>query len=135
MTLPALAIILLGICVSCGPQPIPVAVNHYIVAQEALAADDLEIAQAALKQLVRSGNESVSSLAEKASSLSSISQVRRIFKTLSENMINNYVIPVYFPVAYCPTYNKGAKWIQKNNVSIANPYYGTSMIECGVFKN
>ena len=44
-------------------------------------------------------------------------------------------IPPGYAVAFCPMADddRGARWVQKKG-EIANPYFGSSMLICGVFK-
>lgn len=131
-----IACLLAFVVLSCGPTPIPLSLSHYVTAQEALANDNLEVAQAALLQLSRSAEKSVGSIAEKAASASTIKDVRAIFKTLSDSVVETQSLPEGFAIAYCPMAfdGNGAQWIQKSESDLINPYFGASMLNCGAFK-
>ena len=121
---------------ACGSSdPTPPALVHYVAAQEALAADDLDQAHQALQGLIQNANPTLKPLAEKAASAADLAAVRVAFKPLSEE-VRKGQIPEGYVVAYCPMADgdKGAHWIQKDQPQIANPYFGASMLRCGVFK-
>ena len=121
---------------ACGSSdPAPAALVHYVAAQEALAADDLDQARQALQGLVQSASPTLKPLAEKAASAADLAAVRVAFKPLSEEVMKGQ-IPEGYVVAYCPMADgeKGAHWVQKDQPQIANPYFGASMLRCGVFK-
>ena len=121
---------------ACGSSDqAPPALVHYVAAQEALAADDLDQARQALQGLVQSANPTLKPLAEKAASAADLAAVRVAFKPLSEEVMKGQ-IPEGYVVAYCPMADgeKGAHWVQKDQPQIANPYFGASMLRCGVFK-
>ena len=121
---------------ACGSSDqAPPALLHYVAAQEALAADDLDQARQALQGLVQSASPTLKPLAEKAASAADIAAVRVAFKPLSEE-VRKGQIPEGYVVAYCPMADgdKGAHWVQKDQPQIANPYFGASMLRCGVFK-
>ena len=121
---------------ACGSSdPTPPALVHYVAAQEALAADDLDQAHQALQGLIQNANPTLKPLAEKAARADDLAAVRVAFKPLSEE-VRKGQIPEGYVVAYCPMADgdKGAHWIQKDQPQIANPYFGASMLRCGVFK-
>ena len=121
---------------ACGSSdPAPPALVHYVAAQEALAADDLDQARQALQGLIQSASPTLKPLAEKAASAADLAAVRVAFKPLSEEVMKGQ-IPEGYVVAYCPMADgeKGAHWVQKDQPQIANPYFGASMLRCGVFK-
>ena len=129
----SLVALALTACGSSGPTP--PALLHYVAAQEALAADDLDQAHQALQDLVQSASPTLKPLAEKAASAADLAAVRVAFKPLSEEVMKGQ-IPEGYVVAYCPMADgeKGAHWVQKDQPQIANPYFGASMLRCGVFK-
>ena len=121
---------------ACGSSdPTPPALVHYVAAQEALAADDLDQAHQALQGLIQNANPTLKPLAEKAARAADLAAVRVAFKPLSEEVMKGQ-IPEGYVVAYCPMADgdKGAHWVQKDQPQIANPYFGASMLRCGVFK-
>ena len=131
-----LSLLLLIAIAACGSSnPTPPALVHYVAAQEALAADDLDQAHQALQGLIQNANPTLKPLAEKAASAADLAAVRVAFKPLSEEVMKGQ-IPEGYVVAYCPMADgdKGAHWVQKDQPQIANPYFGASMLRCGVFK-
>lgn len=122
--------------VACGEQEIPAELAHYVAAQEALAADDYSGAKKALGQLAQASPNSFKTLAEQAANAGDIEAVRAAFKPLSDEVVKGEV-PDGYVLAYCPMAdnNEGAHWIQKDGPSIMNPYFGASMLHCGVFKD
>ncbi len=131
-----LSLLFLVAIAACGsPDPAPPALIDYIAAQEALADDDLDRAQKALQGLVQNASPTLKPLAEKAASAADLVAVRTAFKPLSEEVMKN-PIPEGYVVAYCPMADgdRGAHWVQKDQPQIANPYFGSSMLRCGVFK-
>ena len=131
-----LSLLFLIAIAACGSSDqAPPALLHYVAAQEALAADDLDQARQALQGLVQSASPTLKPLAEKAASGADLAAVRVAFKPLSEQ-VRKGQIPEGYVVAYCPMADgdKGAHWVQKDQPQIANPYFGASMLRCGVFK-
>lgn len=128
-------LILIAIAACSSPEPAPPALVAYVAAQEALAADDLDRAHQALQGLVQSAGPTLKPLVEKAASAADLSAVRTAFKPLSEEVMKGQ-IPEGYVVAYCPMADgeKGAHWVQKDQAQIANPYFGASMLRCGIFK-
>ena len=110
--------------------------NHYITAQEALAADDFEAAKAALDQIAGSGTdeEDLRTLASKAARAEDSEKMRTAFKPLSEQAVQ-HSLPQGMVVAFCPMAddNEGARWIQKDG-DVANPYFGEEMLTCGTIE-
>ena len=130
-----LFLIALALTACASPDSPSPALVHYVAAQEALAADDLDQARQALQDLVQNASPTLKPLAEKAASAADITAVRVAFKPLSEE-VRKGQIPEGYVVAYCPMADgdKGAHWVQKDQPQIANPYFGASMLRCGVFK-
>ena len=133
--LSCLFIVAIAIAACGSSDPAPPALVHYVAAQEALADDDLDQAHQALQGLIQNANPTLKSLAEKAASAADLAAVRVAFKPLSEEVMKGQ-IPEGYVVAYCPMADgdKGAHWVQKDQPQIANPYFGASMLRCGVFK-
>lgn len=103
--------------------------SDYVTAQEALAADDFAKAIAAVKAFAGKAPVAVKPLAQKAAEATDIKALRAAFKPLSEEVVKGE-LPAGHVVAFCPMYNKGAHWIQKDG-KVANPYYGKAMLTCG----
>ena len=121
--------------VACSSEPIPPALGHYVSAQEALANDDFDKARAALQNLAQHADPALVSLVKKAAKAQDITAVRTAFKSLSEKLIKGE-IPEGYVLAYCPMADddRGAHWIQQDQPQLMNPYFGATMLHCGVFK-
>ena len=129
--------IVLTALIACGtPEPISPTLGHYVGAQEALANDNFPQAQAALKSLVQHADPVLKPLVIKAANASDITAVRAAFKPLSAEIIKNEV-PEGYVRAYCSMADgdRGAHWIQKDQSRLMNPYFGATMLHCGVFKD
>ena len=122
--------------IACGAsESVPPALSAYVSAQEALADDDFDKARTALQNLVQHADPALKSLVEKAANAKDITAVRTAFKPLSEEVIKGD-IPEGYVLAYCPMADNdtGAHWIQKDQPQLMNPYFGATMLHCGVFK-
>jgi hypothetical protein len=126
---------LIALVACSSSDPVPPTLGHYISAQEALAADDFDKARAALQNLAQHADPSLVSLAKEAANAADITAVRTAFKPLSEEFIKGEV-PEGYVLAYCPMADgeRGAHWIQKDQPQLMNPYFGATMLHCGVFK-
>lgn len=106
-------------------------VGNYVKMQEALAKDDYTAALNVHKDLCQKDLAHHSEAYKDCKkSFKNIDQLRESFKSLSILYIANAKKEGLkgLMVAECPMAK--AKWIQKEG-SIANPYYGKSMLECG----
>jgi len=94
----------------------------YVQMQEALAGDDFKKASE-FHQSVCQGDDC-------KKKFKTIDELRESFKSLSEHYIKNVKSKDLkgLMIATCPMAK--ARWIQKDG-TIANPYYGKSMLECG----
>lgn len=65
---------------------------------------------------------------------SGLKATREAFKGLSEPMVRYHALAGTggVAVAYCPMAR--ASWLQKDEETIGNPYYGQSMATCGSFR-
>ena len=126
-------LLLVGACSTSEPSPM---FAQYIAAQEALADDDFTGAQQALKSMANAATESLSPLASAAAGSDDIETMRAAFKPLSEAIIGGE-IPEGYVRAFCPMADgdRGASWVQKDGASLVNPYFGASMLHCGIFKD
>lgn len=122
--------------IGCGAETPPPSLVHYANAQEALADDDFVRAQQALSKMGEVAAAPLNTLATTASRSGDIKAMRTAFKALSTEIIKNDV-PEGYVLAFCPMADndKGAHWIQKDGPSVMNPYFGSSMLHCGVFKD
>jgi hypothetical protein len=106
--------------------------RQYILIQERLAADtDSGIKEAALAISKSSASKAVRAAAKKLADAKNIKEARTSFKTLSTPIaseIQKARMPGY-DVVEC-TMGRGGLWVQKSG-TIANPYYGKEMLECG----
>jgi hypothetical protein len=119
-------------------------IGHYFATQEALAADNLETAQASAKLLMAAHKnnpcaQGVGKSAQNIMKASSIEDARVAFKTLSDTVIplveQNGVSGGEAHLVHCPMAFEfsGASWLQKDK-SVANPYFGSEMFSCGAVK-
>lgn len=108
--------------------------NHYIAAQEALAADDFANAKKALMALAENSKGEFKKLVETAAGADDMKMMRKEFKQISAKIAGMSVRGDY-GVAFCPMAdnNTGAYWVQKKG-KIMNPYFGSAMLHCGSFK-
>src|SRR5262245_14048228 len=106
---------------------------HYMDAAAALAADNLEKAKASLDALAKESTGEMKTLAQAAADTGDIAATRERFKALSA-LATKMELPKDYSVAFCPMYKGGSKWVQKKG-TLANPYYGKTMLTCGSFVN
>lgn len=105
--------------------------SPYLKLQEALAKDDLATALIVHGELCKKDLSGFKAqYAGCGKSYKEIGELRNSFKKLSELYLKqgNQDELKGLTTASCPMAN--AKWVQKNG-SLANPYYGKSMLECG----
>lgn len=113
-----------------GPADFGVQLNEYVQVQEALAADDFGTAMAELEEFARITDDVTRALAEHALEAGDIEEMRARFKPLSESLTERN-LPQGFARAYCPMYDNGSAWVQRDG-PVRNPYYGAFMLTCGV---
>ena len=113
-----------------APADFPIQLNEYVQVQEALAADDFETAMAELEEFARITDDATRALAEHALEAGDIEEMRARFKPLSESLTERN-LPQGFARAYCPMYDNGSAWVQRDG-PVRNPYYGAFMLTCGV---
>lgn len=109
----------------------PLIFKHYILAQEALAADNFEKAKGAIEDLVNVSERELNKLSVAASGAKNLKSIREAFKPLSDFIIEQE-LPDGLVKAYCPMVK--SYWLQKKG-DVANPYFGKSMLKCGVIKS
>ena len=105
---------------------------HYMDAATALAEDNLEKAKAALEALANESTGELKTLAQAAANTGDIAATRERFKPLSA-LAAKMELPKDYAVAFCPMYKGGSKWVQKKG-TLANPYFGKTMLTCGSFE-
>ena len=110
--------------------PLDVQLEGYVIAQEALAGDNFDDARAALDTLVTLADPITQPLVRSAAAADSIELMRTRFKPLSEYLAT-LNLPQGFARAYCPMYDGGSNWVQRDG-PVRNPYYGSEMLTCGV---
>jgi len=141
--LPPLAMAFVGSCLWLGSVPFQVLsyasgqddafeaqLFQYVLVQQALSADDFGGAKKALDELVSIASNDVAPLALVASRTPDIETMRAEFKPLSE-YLSALPLPQGFARAYCPMYDGGSNWVQADG-PLRNPYYGSTMLTCGV---
>ena len=107
-----------------------VQLEGYVMAQEALAADNFGNARAALASLMTLANPTTQPLVRSAAAADDIETMRARFKPLSEYLAT-LELPQGFARAYCPMYDGGSNWVQRDG-PVRNPYFGSEMLTCGV---
>ena len=112
------------------PADFATQLNEYVDVQEALAADDFETAMAQLEEFADITDEATRALAVHAIEAGDIEEMRARFKPLSESLAQQ-ALPQGFARAYCPMYDNGSAWVQRDG-PVRNPYYGAFMLTCGV---
>ncbi|HET9217306.1 MAG TPA: hypothetical protein VFR18_10025 [Terriglobia bacterium] len=105
----------------------------YVDAATALAADDTKKAKESLTALANESSGELKTLAQAAADAGDLEAMREKFKALS-NLATTMELPPDHAVAFCPMYKGGAKWVQKKG-TLANPYFGSTMLTCGSFVN
>ncbi|MCF6312686.1 MAG: DUF3347 domain-containing protein [Verrucomicrobiales bacterium] len=104
----------------------------YITIATALSKDDLAAAKKAAAKIPEHDEDS--SLAKSAEALSTakdIEAARKEFQTLSKNAIKISKGREGFIVMHCPMVKGGGgDWLQTNK-TVANPYMGSKMLNCG----
>jgi hypothetical protein len=110
--------------------PLDVQLEGYVLAQEALAADNYDDAKAALDSLVTLADPITQPLVRLVAAADNIELMRTRFKPLSEYLAA-LDLPQGFARAYCPMYDNGSNWVQRDG-PVRNPYYGSEMLTCGV---
>jgi len=104
--------------------------SEYVEVQEALAADSFENAKTQLEEFARIADGTTQTLAESALQAGDIEEMRAKFKPLSESLAL-LDLPQGFARAYCPMYDNGTSWVQRDG-PVRNPFYGAVMLSCGV---
>ena len=112
------------------PADFETQLNEYVQVQEALAADDFKGARMQLEEFARITDSSTQVLAARALAATDIATLRADFKPLSESLVAQE-LPQGFARAYCPMYDNGSSWVQRDG-PVRNPYYGAVMLNCGV---
>ena len=103
---------------------------EYVQVQEALAADDFATAKLELQEFTEIAESSLQAQAIEALAAENIEDFRARFKPLSA-LLAEQTLPVGFARAYCPMYDSGSAWVQRDG-PVRNPYYGAFMLTCGV---
>ena len=114
---------------STGAVDLETQLSQYVVAQQALAADNFNDAKAALERLTKAAGSSTRFLVQAAARADDIETMRAQFKPLSE-FLAAMDLPLGYARAYCPMYDGGSNWVQLDG-PVRNPYYGSTMLTCG----
>ena len=136
-----LGVLLLGVLVvgSARAEVSPSLVSPYLKVQIALAVDSLEGVTEAARALAAAaaavGGEAAAVVdpAEALADTDSLDSARTAFGPVSDAFIayGQAVGLGDLKVAFCPMANKS--WVQQGG-AIANPFYGSRMLTCGVFR-
>ena len=110
--------------------PLDVQLEGYVMAQEALGADNVDDARAALETLTTLADVTTQPLVRSAAAADDLETMRARFKPLSEHLAA-LELPQGFARAYCPMYDGGSNWVQRDG-PVRNPYFGSTMLSCGV---
>ena len=116
--------------IQAEPADLETQLAEYVEIQEALAADNFEDAKTQLEEFARVTDSATQALALRALEAGNIEAMRAGFKPLSESIATRE-LPQGFAHAYCPMYDNGAPWVQRDG-PVRNPYYGAVMLTCGV---
>ena len=116
--------------IQAEPADLETQLAEYVKVQEALAADNFTEAQTQLEEFARVTDSATQALALRALEAGDIEAMRAGFKPLSESLAA-VELPQGFARAYCPMYDNGAPWVQRDG-PVRNPYYGAVMLTCGV---
>lgn len=109
----------------------PESINQYLEIQGKLATDNFSGVTSLANKFAESEKGSkAEKIAKQLSQSKNIEEARNHFKHLSEEVIASTSKKDLgdLKVASCPMAK--AKWIQKGT-DVRNPYYGSSMLECG----
>jgi hypothetical protein len=115
---------------AADPADFETQLTEYVQVQEALAADNFDDARTQLEEFARITDSATQMLAVRALEAPDIASLRADFKPLSESLVAQD-LPQGFARAYCPMYDKGSSWVQRDG-PVRNPYYGATMLSCGV---
>lgn len=119
---------------AADPEPTARWLGPYLDLQEALAGDAFDEARAVLESWPDGERSSVILAMREAEDLDG---VRSSFEALSEAILAaapEWPASAKTQVAFCPMAGDGgARWLQRDG-PLANPYYGASMLRCGVLR-
>ena len=118
------------VAVQPAPADLETQLAAYVDIQEALAADNFEEATTQLGEFASVADGATQALAEAALLADDIEALRAQFKPLSESLAV-LDLPQGFARAYCPMYDNGSPWVQRDG-PVRNPFYGAVMLTCGV---
>lgn len=113
-------------------------ITSYGLLSEALFKDDLITAKK-VALLIAKGEESkvVKFAASKLAKSEDLKSARSNFNEISKVLVAGAKGSKDYKIAYCPMANRGTGgyWLQKViDKTVNNPYFGSSMPHCGVFK-
>ena len=108
--------------------------KHYLQATDALAHDRFVEAQGAFVAMAAASDAELQALVQAAANASDLASVRAALKPLSA-AVRELQLPEGMALVYCPMAfdYEGGHWIQRDG-PIMNPYFGASMLHCGVFE-
>jgi Cu(I)/Ag(I) efflux system membrane fusion protein len=126
-------------------------ISAYLAVQKRLAADDAKGARAAFGQLKAASDakdlpgetgskQRISTNAASGAAAKDLAAARDAFVKTSDGLLDwlkgeGNPLASSVRVAHCPMAQdgKGARWLQTEN-KIANPYFGSEMLECGTLE-
>jgi len=126
------------------PKTTTAALDRLVAIQKSLAADSLDhvahqakaIAKAVHAHEIDGLAHETAAQADSVAGAKDIKKVREAFKKLNASFVaflkQNPDKSGTYRIAYCPMAK--ADWVQTGD-TIANPYFGSSMLKCGSFKN
>jgi hypothetical protein len=138
----AFAIALLMSVTLAAADPLTAVVGSYLELQAALAADNFDGVKGPAAHIadqakdMASGGKEIAAKATAVQQAANINAARDAFADLSAVVIAAAKADGWkglddVKVAYCPMNRKS--WLQKDE-SVRNPYYGSSMLDCGLFQ-
>ena len=134
--------VLAAVCAAMAAELAPALVDPYVRVQTALAADKVDGVKADAAAIATAAGtlgepaKSLEAAAKKLEGAANLADARKAFGEVSDALFayakaTGSSIPAGVKTAYCPMANKS--WLQKGD-KIQNPYYGSSMLDCGSFR-
>ena len=133
---------LAAVCAVMAAELAPALVDPYVRVQTALAADKVDGVKADAAAIATAAGtlgepaKPLAAAAKKLEGAANLADARKAFGEVSDALFayakaTGSAIPAGVKTAYCPMANKS--WLQKGD-KIQNPYYGSSMLDCGSFR-
>ena len=133
---------LAAVCAVMAAELAPALVDPYVRVQAALAADKVDGVKADAAAIAAAAGtlgepaKPLGAAAKKLEGAANLDEARKAFGEVSDALFayakaTGSSVPAGVKTAYCPMANKS--WLQKGD-KIQNPYYGSSMLDCGSFR-